>query len=143
MDLRQLEQECQSYTRYLIGQPASAYVIAKYKDFHQKIGVCEGAGRFDRFLLSASARGPLWARLANTYATRWRKRSPVRRKLVLTLALLECAPPSFETLDRCPAGGGFGAILRLGLGALGYACSFFAATILFAPIHLWMTAGER
>jgi len=143
MDMLQLEQECQSYTRYLVGQPANPYVIAKYKDFHQRMGSGAEASRFDRFLLSASARGPLWTRLADSYAGRWRKHSAVRRKLVLTLALLECAPPSFEKLDNCPPGGWFGAIFRLGLGALGYAGSLLAATILFGPVHLWMAVGER
>ena len=143
MDMLQLEQECQSYTRYLVGQPPNPYVIAKYRDFHQTMGVGDGGDRFDRLLLAASARGPLWARLADSYASRWRKNSSVRRKLILTLALLECAPPSFENLDRCPAGGWPGAVLRLGLGALSYACSLLAASLLFAPIHLWMRATER
>lgn len=107
------------------------------------MGVGDGGDRFDRLLLAVSARGPLWARLADSYASRWRKNSSVRRKLILTLALLECAPPSFENLDRCPAGGWPGAVFRLGLGALGYACSLLAASLLFAPIHLWMRATER
>ena len=138
----QLERECQSYTRYLIGQAPTRYMIEKYQDFHQKMGAAN-SGRFERFLVSASARGPLWARLADSYATVWRKNSSVRQKLVLMLALIECAPPGFEYLDRCPGGGLPGITLRLGLGAMSYACSLFAATALFAPIHLWMTVRER
>lgn len=142
MDMLQLERECGSYTRYLIGQPPNHYVIAKYRDFHQRIGA-ESRGRFDRFLVRTSARGPLWARLADSYASRWYKNSAVRRKLILTLALLECCPPSFEELDRCPSGGWLGALLRMGLGATGYACSLLAATTLFAPVHFWMGSGNR
>jgi len=143
MDMLQLERECRSYTRYLIGEPPTSYVIAKYRDFHQKIGVPEARDRFDRFLLAASAHGPLWARLADSYAGIWRKQSSLRAKLVVTLALLECAPPTYEKLDRCPSGGWFGALLRLSLAPAGYACSLLAATALFSPVHLWMkAAGE-
>jgi hypothetical protein len=138
MHMLQLERECRSYTRYLIGQAPSPYVIAKYRDFHQRIGFDEGGeGPFDRLLLPVSARGPVWARLADSYASVWYKNSSVRRKLVLTLALLECSPPSFDMLDRCPSRGPAGAALRLTFGAAVYACSLFAGIIVFAPVHLW------
>lgn len=143
MDTVQLERECQSYTRYLIGQPASPYVIEKYKRFHRERDIAAGLAGFDGVLLSVSARGPLWARLADSYASRWRKNSIVRRKLVLALALLEVANPSFEKLDECPGGGPPGAMIQLGLAALGYACSVLAAVALFSPIRLWMAVRER
>ena len=142
-DLVQLERECRSYSRYLIGQPPTRYMIEKYQDFHQKMGASADRDRFDRFLVSTSACGPLWARLADSYASVWRKNSSVRRKLVVTLALIECGPPGFANLDRCPGGGLPGVTLRLGLGAMGYICSLLAAAALFAPIHFWMTVQER
>ena len=143
MDTLQLERECQSYTRYLIGQPATPYVIEKYKEFHQGMDFAAADSRFDGLLLSASARGPLWARLVDSYATRWRKNSIVRRKLVVALALLECVNPSFAVLDECPRGGPAAAVVRLGLGALGYACSVLAAAVLFSPVRLWLAFRER
>ena len=102
MDMLQLERECRTYTRYLIGQTPSEYVVEKYMDFHRKWDALAAlkSDRFDQFLVGLSARRPFWARLADSYASRFRKDSAVRKKLVLTLALLECAPPSFEKLDR-------------------------------------------
>ena len=143
MDTVQLERECQSYTRYLIGQAPTPYVIEKYSDFHQRIGAAANRDRFDCFLVSASARGPLRARLADSYASLWRKNSPVRSKLILTLALLECASSSFEDLDRFPRGGWLGVVVRLALGSLSYACALAASVALFAPVHLWMAVRER
>lgn len=143
MDMAQLERECQSYTRYLIGQAPTPYVIEKYRDFHQKMGLAVNGDRFERFLVSTSAHGPAWARLTSCYASVWRKHSSVRKKLVVTLALLECTPPGFENLDRVPRGGRFGVMFRLALDVAGFACALFAAAVIFGPIHLWMTAGER
>lgn len=143
MNMLQLERECRSYTRYLTGQAPTRYVIEKYSDFHQKMGAAEGRDRFDCFLVRTSARGPLWARLADSYGSVWRKNSPVRKKLVLTLALLESASPSFEDLDRSPGGGWPGVMLRLALGSLSYAGSLAASFALFTPVHLWMAVRER
>jgi len=143
MDTVQLEKECRSYTRYLAGCSPTPYVIAKYLDFHQKMGNGEAGDRFERLLVSVSARGPRWARLADSYASMWRKNSLLRKKLVVVLALLECAAPTFETLDRCPAGGLSGTVFRLAWGACGYACSLFAGTALFSPMRLWIAITVR
>ena len=43
-----LERECRIFARYLTGQEPSRYIIEKYLDFHQKIGVRDGSTRFDR-----------------------------------------------------------------------------------------------
>jgi len=55
MNTAQLERECRSYARYLIGQAPSAYVIGKYRDFHQETDSAALDG-FDRFLVRVSAR---------------------------------------------------------------------------------------
>lgn len=138
-----LERECRTYSRYLIGLNPTTYIIDKYIDFHQHSTTSLAQDHFDRFLIAVSARGPLWTRLADSYASLLRKNSGLRKKLVLTLALLECTPPSFEALDRVPGGGTAGAALRLGLGAIVYAFTLLAATMLFTPVRLWMGPGQR
>jgi hypothetical protein len=143
MDMVQLERECRTYARYLTGCPATPYVISKYLDFHLKIGNNPAGDRFDRLLLSVSARSSLWARLADSYATVWRKNSLLRKKLVLTLGLMECAPPAFERLDRVPPGGWFGTMVQLAVGASCYLCSLLAATVLFSPLRLWAAVVGR
>jgi hypothetical protein len=139
------ERECRSYTRYLTGQPPTDYVIAKYRDFHQKSDgrTCLGLDPFDQFLVDTSARSPFWARLADSYASRFRPQSSVRRKLVLTLALLECVPPSFETLDAVNRGGALAAVWRLGFGAVLYAICVLISLILFTPVRLGLGLVKR
>jgi hypothetical protein len=138
MNQPQLELECRTYTQYLIGQSPSEYVLSRYVDFHRQPDprAAPSLHRFDQFLLAVSARGPFWTRLADSYANGFRKGSEVRKKLVLTLALLECAPPSFAELDQTPRGGMLGAILRLGCGALRYALALVASVIIFTPVRL-------
>jgi hypothetical protein len=138
-----LERECSSYALYLSGSAPTRYVVEKYLDFHQKFGVQEDLRGFDAFLLALSARGAFWARLADGYASVWRKDSILRKKIVLTLALLECAPPVFEMLDRVPGGGFAGAVLRLGMAAVGYVLTLVIATAVFTPARLWIAARER
>jgi len=138
-----LERECRVFAHYLTGREPSRYIIEKYLDFHQKIGVRGGEARFDRFLVSSAARGPYWTRMADSYGTLFRKNSILREKLVVVLALLECAPPTFEGLDRVPPGGLAGAGLRLLLGGMNYALALLISSLLFSPVRLWMAAGER
>ncbi len=146
MNTTQLGRECRSYARYLIGEAPSAYVIEKYLDFHQQSDLSSTLthDRFDWFLARISARGPFRARMADTYASRFRKHSLVRGKLALTLALLECAPPSFEIVDRAPGGGLAGAVLRLGWQALRYALVLAVSAALFTPVRITMAlSAER
>jgi hypothetical protein len=147
MNKVQLERECRTYTRFLIGQAPTPYVLEHYLDFHQKSDVMEAvkSDRFDQFLVGVSARGPFWARLADSYASVFRKNSTVRKKLVLTLALLECAPPSFETLDRVDSGGALGAVIRLGWGAALYALTLIVSFVIFTPVRLGilLSSGRR
>jgi hypothetical protein len=143
MNRAELERECRTYAQYLVGQAPSEYVVGKYVDFHgqsETAGPMEPAGpdRFDNFLVGISARGPLWARLADAYASRARQGSAVRKKLVVTLALLECAPPSAEVLDRVDAGGPLAALVRMALGGLRYALCLVISLAIFTPVRLSM-----
>jgi hypothetical protein len=137
------ERECRIFARYLTGQEPSRYIIEKYLDFHQKIGVRGRCTRFDRFLVSTAVRGPYWTRVADSYGTIFRRNSVLREKLVAVLALLECAPPAFETLDRVPPGGLAGAGVGLVCGGMNYALALLIGSLLFSPVRLWMEFGER
>jgi hypothetical protein len=138
-----LERECLIFARYLTGQAPSRYIVEKYLDFHQKIGVRGDSTRFDRFLVSTAVRGPYWTRLADSYGTVFRRNSVLRERLVVVLALLECAPPAFETLDGVPSGGLAGAGLRLVLGGMNYALALLIGSLLFSPVRLWMAVRGR
>ena len=142
MNTVQLERECRSYARYLIGQAPSAYVIGKYRDFHLLSDAAALDG-FDRFLVRVSARGPFWARMADTYATRFRKNSAVHKKLVLMLALLECSPSSFEIVEQVQANGFVGTVLLLGREVVRYMLVLIISIVVFTPVRLAMALSSR
>jgi hypothetical protein len=144
MNTAQLERECRSYARYLIGQAPSAYVIGKYRDFHlESDASARTLDPFDHFLVRVSARAPFWARLADTYATRFRKNSTVHRKLVLMLALLECAPTSFVIVEQMRGGGLVGAAALVGWEAARYALVLVMSIAIFTPVRLAMALSSR
>src|SRR5215831_2432572 len=125
--MQQLERECGTYVRYLCGQNPSTYITEKYVDFHRKVEAIE-LDEFDRFLGRFSTRNILCARLADSYARVFRKESSVRKKLILVLALLESSPETFEALDRVPAGGLAGAVLRIAGNSAKFIFSLAAST---------------
>jgi hypothetical protein len=135
-----LEQECRTYTRYLIGQQPTEYVIAKYKGYHQLFK--RETTRFDSFLVNLSARAPWLTAMVDGYAVRFRKHSPVRSKLVLTLALLECSAPSFRYLDETDASQPSILYLSLGLRVAAHIVMLLVAIIVFLPVQL-IARGRR
>ena len=140
MNTSQLERECFTYTRYLIGGVPSQYVVNRYLDFHQKSDAITGVGfdAFDQFLVGVSARGPFWASLADSYASVFRKDSAVRKKLVVTLALLECVAPSFEAIDAVEARSPMATSISLAWRAAKYAFLLGGSVVFFTPVRAAM-----
>jgi hypothetical protein len=54
-------------------------LVEKYLDFHQKLGEKARPDAFDSFLVEVSARGAIWARLADSYARIFRPDSVLRK----------------------------------------------------------------
>ncbi|HEY7336516.1 MAG TPA: hypothetical protein VH639_16610 [Bryobacteraceae bacterium] len=134
----QLERECSTFATYLSGRLPTPYLIEKYLDFHQKLGEKTAADRFDAFLVGVAARNAVWTRLADSYTRIFRPSSVLRTKLILVLALLECAPPSFEALDRVPGGGILGTVLRLAGASARFVAAALAGAAIFTPVRFWM-----
>jgi hypothetical protein len=134
-----MERECRAYARYLTGQNADTYLAGKYAACHAGGRIAEPTQAFDRFLVNVSVTGPLWTRLADAYASRFRKDSALRKKLVLTLALLECSPSTFEYLDGAPPA----PLFRMAFDGLRFAAALPLAILLFLPVQVWMTVTER
>jgi hypothetical protein len=141
--MTQLERECRVFARYLSGQDASPYLLEKYSDFHQKMEASLGRDPFDDFLVRTASRGTLWAACADSYSRLFRPTCALRKKLILVLALLECAPPSFEVLDNIPAGGFIGAMVRLAATSAKFIAASVAGAVLFTPARAWISSRER
>ena len=139
-----IERECRTFVHYLIRRDPEPYVLGKYAEYHSQQGArVAPADPFDRFLLDVSICGPFWTRLADTYASRFHKHAAVRKKLVLTLALLECSRGSFEILDRATARGVVSACARLGWRVAVYAACLLTSMLLFLPVRIWKSAAAK
>ena len=88
-----LEAECRRLTRYLLGETPTPYVVACYQRAHRISSDFETRSTLDRVAL----RFPVG--LADAHARLFAPASALRRKLVLLLAILEAASPSFRRVD--------------------------------------------
>jgi len=143
MSQSRMERECRVYARYLTGQEVDRYVAGKYAGCHATGRIAEPTEPFDCSLTDVSVRGPLWTRLADAYASRFRKDCVLRKKLVLTLALLECSPATFEYLEGVSSGSRAGALVRMAGDGMLFAAALPLAILLFFPVQLWMTVTGR
>jgi len=137
------DRECSVFSRYLIGQPPSAYVLSKYRDAHAKLpGLRNGAGGpFDALLIRLASWNPFLTRLVDSHARVFFKHSCVRTKLVVLLAILESSAPShryFDLSEPCGKATLFLMTLYHGLAFLG---SFVLATIVLWPARFLLERG--
>jgi len=109
-----LEVECDRFARYLIGEPPRPYV----RDWYVK-GHAVGPGRFapdgglDATLLSLSAWRGVPLRALDMTGRVLAPGGALRRKLVLLVAILECAPGSAERFEAPDHGSPAGFFLAL------------------------------
>jgi hypothetical protein len=134
-------EEFQRLARYLTGVEASDYQISKYMSFH-RLNALAPAGGFDRFLDTAAAFGPLGLRLADAYSGTFCRAAPLQRKLMATVAILECSAPGFEIFDT-PRGEARWAYLRLATAFVSGSLALAVAAILFAPVHIGVRLAGR
>jgi hypothetical protein len=93
-----LDRECRRFTRYLLGEEPSPYVVACYRRAHRASSAFAARDALDRAALRLAAL-PLGAGLADAHARLFAPTSALRRKLVLLLAILETSPPSYRRVD--------------------------------------------
>ena len=98
------DRECQVFTQFLVSQNPSEYVIKKYQQAHSNLEVYNGssADPFELFLVRLALKNRILTRAVDAYASFFHKRSLLRRKFILLLAILENSPPyylQFEAPD--------------------------------------------
>jgi NADH dehydrogenase len=136
-----LEAECTVLCRHLAGLDASPYVRAKYVEAHGegRHGPLRSSDDEDDVLVQFARRGPFAARLADAWAAAFDREGPLRRKLVLLVAILESGRES-ESLDR-PDPGGLASFGRASAWRLlAFAAAVAVAAVVVAP--RWFVLGR-
>lgn len=139
-DEKQLQDEFGIFARHLAGAKGASYQQGKYIEAHEKRSLAPATG-FDRFLLSVARLGPVGIWLADAYSGMFARKSIVRSKLVLTLALLECSPPTFALLDKPTRGGLWGALFATALRGVEFVLALLLGALVLAPAQLWFAAS--
>src|SRR5262249_10267853 len=135
--MQHLEQERAVYARDLSGTAPTAYLVEKYLDFTKSSGRRQKPTHSTHswFKSLPEARfGPRWPIAIADFSAD----SVLRKKLILVLALLKCAPPSFEALDRVPPGGLPGTIFRLAGASARFLAALIVGAAIFTPVRFWM-----
>jgi hypothetical protein len=129
------EQEFAVLARYLGTPDAGPEVAALYLSM-LPLSEVGGSSRFDRWLVRVARLGPRWAALADCYARVVYPYGLLRRKLTLTLALLESGRSTHRAYDTglslSPAAAWTG---LLGLG-IRWVIRTILALVLLGPLHL-------
>lgn len=138
-DEKQLRDEFRIFARHVAGAEGTPYQRGKFIEAHEKLGLGPTTS-FDRFLLSVARVGPVGIWLADGYSGLLARKSIVRSKLVLTLALLECSPPTFAALDKPTSGGLWVALFATVLRGVEFVLALLLGALVFAPAQLWFAA---
>lgn len=136
----ELQRECDLFHRFLTGDVPSDYLKEQYVRYHERPDARTNVpgNRFDGVLLSLSRLSPAATRLVDAYTSVFRRRSIVRKKLVLMVALLECDPSAFRRIDSATGGSGAWIWAKLWARASSHALCLLIATPPLAALGLAM-----
>lgn len=131
-----LAREFLVFARYLGARTPPARLIDHYRRMHPA-ALSGPVSRLDERLVALARWSPLAAGLADSYARLARPYGLLRRKLTLTLALLESAAGThayYDTANPAPPLTAWFALAALGAA---WAMRTLVAVIVIAPIHLF------
>jgi hypothetical protein len=140
MSDRALAREAEVFTRYLAGRAPTTYVGDRYADAHRVMQGLVAANGHERWLLSVARTGPAGCRIADAWGRHAAPASPLRRKLVLLLAILEVSPPFAGVLDR-PTGSPAAQWAGMVASGMVSVLALLAGVVVFLPARL--AAGSR
>ena len=135
--------ECSVLNRHLIGIEPDAYVVTQYRRAHEIGSVGEARSDLDRLLVGLARRGPLMARLADTYAVLFYKHGLLRRKLVLLLAILESYGKTAPLIDRTGGHSLFAFLAIAAMKGIAFAAFAMVAIAVITPLRLVAGGGSR
>ena len=146
-EVEALHYECHLFTRYLVGQLADTYVLAKYVDLQPTVvKQPQSVTRLDAVLLRIGCSSLLGLRIADAYARTFRPRCLLRRKLILTFAILENSGRFFSHFTSgvsasCPL-----ALIRVALSLTGFVLALAASMFVIVPFTMliaWQSGKTR
>lgn len=144
-DFGALDHECTVFSYYLVNQKPSEYVLEKYREAHARSHFVHGlaTNHWDRFLLSISTKHPALTKLVDAYTSIFFKRSTVRKKWILLLAILESCAPTYHYFDYPETDNKKIAFIKMFWNGGVFLLALCLSIILFMPLHLIFAASAK
>ena len=140
-----LYNECRAFCRYLLDTEPTEYVSKKYCDAHHQKGreLDLSSALFDRILGRLSQGNRLCTGLVDAYTRMFCKRSIIRKKLILVLAILESTHPYCEDTDsvNCSSRAGFFGMVFCKVAFFAVRC--MVSAIVLAPVQVASAIGSK
>lgn len=144
MQREELIRECGVFTRYLLGKSPSAYITDRYCDYHATSpAMGSGEDAFDLVLTRFASKNAICVKMADAYASRFRRNSVLRQKLVLLLALSEVTPPFFRHIDNPDRLSRPIILMKLAVQGIAYAAALSAGILVLGPLHVLEANSRR
>lgn len=141
--LRILDTECAVFSKYLVHQIPTPYILAKYREAHQASPKLARPhpSPFDNVLVELSRKHTATTKLVDAYTALFFRDAMVRKKMVLLLAILESSAPTYPIFDQPDAGGGRLFLLRFVIHGILFAFALVLASVMLLPLHLGFELG--
>lgn len=137
----ELLDECRLFTRYLVDRDPDSYVLGCYVRLQP--AALEGTMPLappDAVLLETARSGLVRLRLADAYARVFRPRCLLRRKLILTFAILENSAPFHAYFTSGASSSYLAAVARLAGSMIAFGLALAASLFIVAPpvvLSIW------
>jgi hypothetical protein len=136
-----LQNEFRVFAEYLGSRAVSERLPVLYARMHRAVEAASHprgrrAATLDALLLSVARHSPFGAGLADAYARWLRPYGPLRRKLTLTLALLESAAETHAAYDAARPASAIATWIALAGAGCRWAGRTVLAVVILGPLHL-------
>jgi hypothetical protein len=135
-----LDRESRVFSRYLLGSVADGAILATYAVAVEggTAGPFPESGAFDRLLSRVARIHPVATRAVDVYARHFCAAAPVRKRLILMLAILESHARPYAVMDTVDGGGRALVFLRIGGAVISSLFLLVLATVFLSPLRLVM-----
>ena len=138
IDAHALSKECELFTCYLINQNPNEYIKEKYCEAHAYLNICGNRESylFDNYLADVSRKSIFRVQIVDAYSRILFRKSIVRKKLILLMAILESCHPSHLYFDHPDFSYRAISYLKIFQEGFSFILLLFAALVILGPIHL-------
>lgn len=133
-EAQELRNECRLFTRYLLGETPNDYVLDRYVSLQTAVvEQAPASTATDDVLLSTARSSVFGVRIADAYARIFLPHCLLRRKLVLTFAILENSGGFHARFTSGVSSSYAVALIRVAASVMGFGIALVASLFIIVP----------